>query len=66
MIAPSCQQANMHCTAAYFTSNELQERKFRQQAGLDGLPAWTVDNEAAVAKMASRVSRALCFAAVKN
>lgn len=43
-----------------------QESKYRQQAGLDDLPPWTIAKEAELAKTASRVCRALCFATVKQ
>lgn len=44
----------------------LHKEKYRRQAGLDGLPPWDMASEGRLGELISRVSRALCFVAVKH
>ena len=43
-----------------------QERKWRAEKKLDGLPSWNADCDAKLMKASARASKALCFAVVKQ
>lgn len=45
--------------------NNMQEQKWRRQQGLDGLPPWSAESEAQLAKAMVNALHGLCFCVVK-